>query len=115
MFSHIELSTGKKKNRCSICLNLIYKVEIRLETHVTSLRYKTWHERLENSNNKLFLDVFITKKNVRLKYCMSYYHISENVYRNLNQKYHFTKYCECKKRNILFITIFDIECDNRKE
>ena len=98
VFSHIELSTDKKKNRCSISLSLRYKGEIRLETHVTSLRYKTYHERLKNSNNKLFLaDVFITKKNVRSEYCMSYYHTSENVYRNLNQKYHFTKYCECKR------------------
>ena len=98
VISHIELSTDKKKNRCSISLSLRYKGEIRLETHVTSLRYKTYHERLKNSNNKLFLaDVVITKKNVRSEYCMSYYHTSENVYRNLNQKYHFTKYCECKR------------------
>lgn len=98
MFSHIELITGKKKNRCSISLNLRYKGEIRLEKNVTSLRYKTYHERLKNSNNKLFLvDVFVTKKNVRLEYYMSYYHTSENVYRNLNRKYHFTKYFEFKR------------------
>lgn len=46
----------------------------------------------------------------------SIYHSSKNgVYKNIDNLYHYNKFNECRKKNILLITIFDIEWENRSE
>ena len=90
---------------------------IKINDYIKSLGYNTEHKRFRDSNHKLFeIDIFIPEINLGIEYNGSVYHSSENgVYKNLDRLYHYNKFNECRKKNILLITIFDVEWDSRKE
>ena len=112
--NRIKLSTGEEKHGCPHCNNSRSKVELEIEEYVKSLGYNTEHKRFRDSDNRIFeIDIFIPEKNVGIEYNGSYYHsLNDN---RINKKYHYDKFNECRKQDILLITIFDIEWDNRKE
>ena len=113
----IDLKKGYEKHGCPYCKSNRSKPELEIEEYVKELGYNTEHKRFRDSNHKLFeVDIFIPERNVGIEYNGSVYHSSKNgVYKNLNKLYHYTKFYECGKKDILLITIFDIEWDNRKE
>lgn len=112
--NHIKLSTGEKKQGCPICSNIRSKTELEIEGYVKSLGYNTKHKRFRDSNHKLFeVDIYIPEMNIGIEYNGSYYHSTENA--RIDEKYHYNKFNECRKKDILLITIFDIEWSSRKE
>lgn len=115
VYNHIKLSTGERNKGCPYCSNLRSKPELEIEEYVKSLGYNTEHKRFFIDKKRFEINIFIPEKNVGIEYCGSYYHASENGHKDLDSEYHFTKYSEFIKKNILIITIFDIEWENRSE
>ena len=113
---HINLSNGSRKHGCPNCIEKYNrsKVELEIEEYVKSIGYNTEHKRFKDSNDRLFeVDIFIPERNVGIEYNGSYYHNIEQF--RINEDYHYNKFNECRKQNILLITIFDIEWNNREE
>lgn len=113
VYNHINISSGKRNFGCPVCSSTRSSSELEVENFVKNMSYNTEHKRFRDSNNKLFeIDIFIPEKNVGIEYNGSYYHSIENE--RIDKYYHYNKFNECRRKDILLITIFDIEWDGRK-